>query len=313
LTEAATLLSARRCPLCTGSDLYVYHDQRFRRLAKCRDCRLVFADPLPDRAQKYETERQAYVGEALPETAEFFRNCHRDFREDAVIRAFRESLAWIGRERRPGELLDVGPGTGIYMHLAKEAGWNVHGIDVCELGARKAADEFGLQVDVGDFLDHPYENESFDCITMLDVLEHSLDPLRFLRRAHALLRPGGVLYVAVPNQRCLLTAILDRVIQYGGIGGQWFLERLYVSPHLFYFSPRVLHFALDRAGFEVVGLKGGNVYLGRYRLPMWMRVPLEVVLHAGSMLGMSARILTLARKPGVDADRPSGLRPAAAS
>jgi len=154
-----------------------------------------------------------------------------------------------------------------------------------------------LHVDVGDFMRFGYEPESFDCITMLDVLEHSLDPLSFLKRARDLLRPGGVLYVAVPNQQCLLTAILDRVIWYGGIGGHWFLDRLYVSPHVYYFSPRVLRDALERAGFQVLGLQGGNVYLGRYRLPLWMRIPLEIVLHAGSVVGMSARVLALARRP----------------
>ena len=131
---------------------------------------------------------------------------------------------------------------------------------------------------------------------MLDVLEHSLDPLGFLERGRELLRPGGILVVAVPNQQCLLTAILDRYIWLAGVGAQWFLARLYVSPHVFYFSPRVMRFALEKAGLDLVGLEGGNVYLGRYRLPLWMRAPLEIVLHAGSLLGMSARVLAVAKK-----------------
>lgn len=296
--SAAAELTATGCRLCGASDLYVYHDQGYRRLAKCRTCRLVFADPLPSPDEKVETERQAYIGEALPETAEFFANCHRNFKEDPVIRGFRSTIARIGNEAAPGKLLDVGVGTGVFLHLAREAGWSPAGIDVCELGAAKAAEEFGLQVDVGDFQDFPYEAGTFDCVTMLDVLEHSLDPGRFLARAYDLLRPGGVLFVAVPNQHCLLTAVLDRWIWLSGVGARWFLERLYVSPHLYYFSPRVLRFALERAGFEIVGLRGGNVYLGRYRLPLWMRVPLEIVLQAGSAVGMSARLMALARKPG---------------
>jgi hypothetical protein len=70
-----------------------------------------------------------------------------------------------------------------------------------------------------------------------------------------------------------------------------------VSPHIFYFHPRLLKRALEDAGFEVVSVRGGNVYLGRYRLPWWMRVPLEVILNLGTLVGRSARIQALARRP----------------
>ena len=132
---------------------------------------------------------------------------------------------------------------------------------------------------------------------MLDVLEHTLDPTAFFTRAYELLQPGGVLYVAVPNQRCLMTVILDRWIRLGGPGRRWFLDRLYVRPHTYYFNPQALALGLRNAGFEIAGLTGGNVYLGRYRLKPWMRIPMEIVLRVGSLLGMSAKIHALARKP----------------
>lgn len=264
---------------------------------RCAGCRLIFVWPLPSEQEKSETERLAYDGELLPETAEFFRNCHRNFHEDPVIREFRRVLGEIATECRPGRILDVGPGTGVFLHLARQAAWEPHGIDLCPQSATKAASEFDIRVEVGDFLRFPYEPASFDCITMLDVLEHTLDPLAFLKHARELLRPGGVLYVAVPNQRCLLTVLLDRYIHLGGPGARWFLERLYVAPHVFYFNPQVLGSALERAGMEPLRLRGGNVYLGRYRLPLWMRAPLELVLGVSGLLGMSARLLAMARRP----------------
>ncbi len=258
----------------------------------------MFADPLPTHEEKAEIERLAYQGDLLPEVAEFFANCHHDFTEDAVIHGFRKGMRWIGQHRPPGSLLDVGPGTGIFLYLAAEAGWQPFGIDICEESAQKADQEFGLSVDVGEFETHDYALGSFDCITMLDVLEHMLDPLAAIARAHELLAPGGVLYIAVPNQHCLLTVIFDRYIRMHGPWRHYFMDRLYVDPHVFFFNPEALSAALQRAGFEIVGLRAGNVYLGRYRLPLWMRVPLEIVLKAGSFLGMSAKILIIARKPG---------------
>jgi SAM-dependent methyltransferase len=288
---------ARPCPLCGAGDVGVYHDQGYRRVVRCPGCRFTFTDPLPTRERKIEIERQAYRGELLPEVADFFRNCHRDFRDDPVIRGFRQALDWIAANGEKGKLLDVGPGTGIFLHLAREKGWEPFGIDVCPESAEKAATEFGIRVDVGDFERFDYAPATFDAVTMLDVLEHTVDPLGFLRRAYEALKPGGVLYVAVPNQRCLMTVLLDRWIRAGLPGREFFLERLYVEPHVYYFCPQTLRAMLGKVGFAMAGLRGGNVYLGRYRLPWAMRLPMEIVLQLGSLVGMSAKVHALARRP----------------
>lgn len=253
---------------------------------------------MPTPAQKAEIERQAYAGEVLAETADFFRNCNRDFHDDPVIEAFREGLRGVGRLRRPGRMLDVGPGTGIFLHLARtEFGWNPNGVDICEESATKAREEFGLELVVGDFATWPWEPASFDAVTMLDVLEHTIDPAAALGRAFDLLKPGGVLYVVVPNQHCLMTQVLDRWIRAGGPMRSFFLERLYVSPHVYYFGPRTLRRYLQQAGFDVASVRTGNVYLGRYRLPLWMRLPMEAMLLLGQVMGMGAKLEALAVKP----------------
>lgn len=285
------------CNLCGGTDIATYHEQEWRRVVQCRRCRLVFVHPMPTPEEKAEIEHLAYQGDLLPEVADFFRNCHRDFQDDPVIESFRQGLRWMGRIRTPGRLLDVGPGTGIFLYLAKkEFGWEPNGIDICTESAVKAREEFGIELEVGDFDTHPWPRESFDAVTMLDMLEHTTDPLASLKRAYELLRPGGVVYVVVPNQRCLLTVILDKWIQLGAPMRGYFLERLYVSPHEYYFCPRTLRAFLEKAGFEVADVRTGNVYLGRYRLPVWMRIPMEIVLQTGTLLGMGAKVLALGRK-----------------
>ena len=292
--------TAPRCNLCASERIEIYHEQGYRRVVRCRDCRLVFVDPLPTPQEKAEIERLAYEGDLLPEVADFFRNCHRDFKDDPVIEAFRHALRWIGEHRKPGRLLDVGPGTGIFLHLAStEFGWQPFGVDICQESADKARDEFGIELQVGDFDSYPWERGSFDAVTMLDMLEHTLDPAASLRRALELLKPGAVLYLAVPNQHCLMTVLLDRYIRMRGPGYRFFLERLYVPPHVFYFNPQTLRRMVERAGFEVIGAGTGNVYLGRYRLPLRMRIPMELVLKTGRLLGMGAKVMLLARKPEV--------------
>jgi len=131
---------------------------------------------------------------------------------------------------------------------------------------------------------------------MLDVLEHVVDPLATLKRVHALLRPGGAVAIAVPNQGSLLTYLVGWYARLGGPAANAMLFRLYVPPHLYYFTPPTLRRVVEAAGFRVVELRQGSVYLGRYRMSLAMRIPLELVLAAGAAIGMNARLGLVAVK-----------------
>jgi 2-polyprenyl-3-methyl-5-hydroxy-6-metoxy-1,4-benzoquinol methylase len=256
----------------------------------------VRADPLPTIDEKRVIETRGYTDATeFPEVHDFFANCHRDFVEDPVIRGMRRYLADLETVvGRSGRLLDIGAGTGIFMHLARERGWTPHGIDICPLTVEKAAQEFDVEIGVGPFEQHTFDGARFDAVTMLDVLEHVNDPLGTLRRAHDLLRPGGAVAIAVPNQRCLLTVIVDTYARIGGPYADALLTRLYVPPHLHYFTPPTLRQVLAAAGFRIVRLRQSSVYLGRYRMSWAMRVPLEAILAAGAVVGMNARLSVLA-------------------
>jgi 2-polyprenyl-3-methyl-5-hydroxy-6-metoxy-1,4-benzoquinol methylase len=284
------------CALCGGSTYRELHDLGWRRVLRCSGCGLVRADPLPTMAEKEATETQGYTDEtAFPEMRDFFANCNRTFVEDPVIREMRRHLQRLeGAIGGPGSLLDVGAGTGIFMHLARERGWRPEGVDICPLTAQKAAEEFGLRITVGPFEDQHFEGQRFDAASMLDVLEHVVDPLATLRKVHTLLRPGAALAIAVPNQRCLLTMLVGAYSHLGLPASRAMLGRLYVPPHLHYFTPATLRRMVETVGFRIADIQQGSVYLGRYRMSLAMRIPLEIVLAAGATVGMNARLSVLA-------------------
>jgi 2-polyprenyl-3-methyl-5-hydroxy-6-metoxy-1,4-benzoquinol methylase len=286
------------CTLCRSTTYELVHDMGWRRVLRCSTCRLVRADPLPSIDEKQAIETQGYTeASAFPEVRDFFANCNRDYVEDPVIREMRRHLEGLEQAvGRPGSLLDVGAGTGILMHLAQQRGWRPEGIDIAPLTAEKVAREFGFDITIAPFEQHDFGGRRFDAITMLDVLEHVVDPLATLRRVHALLRPGGAVAIAVPNQRSLLTYLVGIYARLRGPAANGLLFRLYVPPHLYYFTPPTLRSMVEAAGFRVAELRQGAVYLGRYRMSLAMRIPLEMILAAGAAVGMNARLAVIAVK-----------------
>lgn len=137
-----------------------------------------------------------------------------------------------------GRLLDVGCGNGGFLALAKQAGWQVKGVDF-DAGAVQAARSRGLDVYHGG-IDVLAECEaSFDVITLCHVIEHVHDPVATLRRLHALLKPGGMLWLDTPNFSSLGAR---------RFGVSW--RGLEPPRHLVLFNPLSLKKALHEAGFQ---------------------------------------------------------------
>jgi len=283
----------RLCPACGERRARTLHRRPARRILRCA-CGLVFIDPLPSEAEVAAREAEAFRGELLAETRAMFDAYGRGYRDDdPVVRAFARHLATLGRLAAGRRLLDVGVGTGLLVHLARQAGWDATGVDICAEAAERAGREFGVAVAVGDFLavDLP---GGYDAITMADVVEHSRDPRAFLARAHALLAPGGVLYVGVPNHRSLVYLAGDALGWLPGTGG--LVDRLYVPNHYQYFTPQALAALAREAGFTVAALERENSHLGRYELSPVVRGGLAVLLAAGRAVGMESRLALFARR-----------------
>jgi 2-polyprenyl-3-methyl-5-hydroxy-6-metoxy-1,4-benzoquinol methylase len=288
------------CAICGADSYAVVADLRWRNVLRCTGCGLVRADPLPDAAEKLRAETEDYAHDvACPEVQDLFANYHRDYVEDPIIRRMRGHLVDIENATgtTAGSLLDVGAATGIFLHLARERGWTPTGVELCAERAAEATKEFDVPIRVGLFEDLDFDGHRFDAVSMLDVVEHTTNPLSMVRRAWEVLRPGGALFIAVPNQQCLLTVLMNAYGKLGAPNAPKLLSRLYVPLHLHYFTPRTLTRLVETAGFRPQRLRHAPVYLGRYSIPLWMKVPLKSVLTVGAVLRMNARIELCAVKP----------------
>lgn len=140
------------------------------------------------------------------------------------------------------QLLDVGCGTGVFLSVAQERGWEVAGIEVSAQGAALAQERLGIERIFSDLFTIE-KSESFDVITIWDVIEHLIDPLGYLEKAHALLKSGGILALATVNSNALNKRFF---------GDSW---RYFTPPeHLVYFNPHNLRRSLVQTGFRPIRL-----------------------------------------------------------
>jgi SAM-dependent methyltransferase len=233
-----TTLGATACPSCAGPELSATaFDERRILLGRCGECglRWVLDPPTGDEFAALYTS-----GFYEPAPARGGRLVGRLHRLNNAIRI---------RELRgitPGRLLDVGCGKGRFLAAARDAGWEVLGVEFAPASAEAARAAYGIEVAIGDFVELPLEG-SFDAVTMWHVLEHLPDPFAAVARAAELLRPGGRLVVSVPNIESLQARL----------GGErWF--HLDLPRHLMHFTPRSLSALVARTGMRVERI--GHLY-----------------------------------------------------
>jgi 2-polyprenyl-3-methyl-5-hydroxy-6-metoxy-1,4-benzoquinol methylase len=94
-----------------------------------------------------------------------------------------------------GKILDIGAGTGEFLSVAKNDGWQTIGVEPSDK-AKAIAKNKGVS-----FVDETteLENHSFDVISMWHVLEHVPDLDKQIKELKRLLKPTGTLIIAVPN------------------------------------------------------------------------------------------------------------------
>jgi len=283
------------CSVCGGSQTRPFAVARYTRLVenfqvvRCAGCGFVYVSP---RLARGEVEDD-YVSRPPVAEAEARRQV------TAQARRHRFALSEIELRAEPGaagetrlRILEVGAGWGGFLDEARKRGHAVQGVDISRARVDFCRNALGIDVRLGDAFLPALGEGAFDVVFCAHTLEHLFDPRSALERIRALLRPGGLSCVVVPNLRFM--------------GGRRRRGRMIDDPrHLSHFSVATLARILAATGFEVGEVSAGFALFGA-----WARLLRdEAVLHRASAatarwtrpFGRGGEVTAWARRPGSDA------------
>lgn len=245
-------LTISYCPLCKATDTILAMDVRDAavsgevfQLADCKQCGLRFTNHPP-----CETSIVKYY-----QSDEYIS--HQQHAKDLVSKLYMLARRITLQQKRrlierfsaskQGSLLDIGAGTGAFLHTMQTAGWDVTGLEPADTARDAARQQFQLSL-------HPalqlfeLPEARFDIITMWHVLEHVHDLHGYLSKIRGLLKPQGKLFIAVPNVES------QDALHYGASWAAYDVPR-----HLYHFSPDSMRCLMEYNELKVTAI-----------IPMWL-------------------------------------------
>ena len=135
--------------------------------------------------------------------------------DPALDRKFERLHAELVARLPVESLLDAGCGDGRYLAtLPEPRPSRIVGVDISERilhVARRAVDAAGIEVELlqGNLEALPVEDEAFEVVLCVQVVEHLLDPAGGLRELARVLAPGGTLIVSTDHSRMVVSRLLN--------------------------------------------------------------------------------------------------------
>ncbi len=255
LQSAFESSQSKRIPcVCCGSlkfnPVYLREDNTL--VVHCKECHLEFVNPLPTTEAMQQNYQKEMTGNGTEPGLHSNYILERQKRNKSYSKLYHSRLKLI-ESLYPdrGNLLDIGCGAGFFLNCAKDRGWNCHGLEILPEYIKYAKEKFKLNnirlESLDDSLTH--DVNTFDVVTLWDLIEHLRNPLDCLKKIHQVMKPGGLLVIWTPN-------VKNSVILKEKWTGYKILQ------HFYFFSGDSLNNMLGKAGFKIVSLKTNKARKG---------------------------------------------------
>lgn len=232
------------CLACGGNRGYIeLYDAT---LLKCRCCGFVTANMVvgPDTLREIYNDNYFNSGEVFDYVSTYPSRLIN-------FRAKLKHTLTVIDPKTIRSILEVGCAYGLFAEVVRQylPGIPYLGVDVAEEAVRVGRDQWGVNLEVMDYLEHPNLPGSHSDIFMWDVIEHLPDPGAFVSKMANELAPGGHLVIGTPDIEGWLPRLQGR---------KW--RNIHPPTHLHYFSPRTITTFLNRHGFDVMSIAKPAVY-----------------------------------------------------
>jgi SAM-dependent methyltransferase len=241
------VIAHRACPVCGNAEPTVLFRQDFAAVEMatpvtgydvtvCQSCGAGYADGIPDQRafDRYYRDMSKY---------EYHQREGAESEYDQRRLAIIADIIAPHVQRRDARILDIGCATGRLLANLRERGFpNVVGLDpspACAVAAKKL---YSIDVRKMTLAELGAGAEKFDVAILVGVLEHLCDLDEAFMHLRAILNPGGLLYVEVPDA----TAFAD----WPNAPYQDFS-----TEHINFFAPISLEHLMLRRGFSRVFLE----------------------------------------------------------
>lgn len=149
-----------------------------------------------------------------------------------------------------GELLEVGSGTGEFLHAACNGGWHAFGIEPSQIARAYAKYKYDVDLIKEEWTDNSAEDpleqsdlRKYDAVVFWHVLEHIPNPVAFLNDIRSLLKHNGKMIFSIPNSNSFTNELY---------GPQ---SPLFTEPdHLYHYTDRNVSELLHQTGFEITSI-----------------------------------------------------------
>ena len=239
--ESMEVLSQERippCPFCGESSVRPVIRLAQGSLWRCKACGCMRRHPVPSPKEAERYYRQTYGRIFLTQTETPARK--------AMFRSLLQNLGSAQGRR----LLDIGAGSGLFVRMAREAGWRADGTELSEIYRTWAKDHHHLTL--SDPMIEPPPKASYDLATLINVLDQAPDPLELLRTVRRSLRSGGRLLVRVPNG-----SFHVRSARLASLFGLKKIVRMAVL-HPYAFDPQSLRYVVSKE-FRILKLRNAKL------------------------------------------------------
>ncbi|NVO18609.1 MAG: class I SAM-dependent methyltransferase [Bacteroidetes bacterium] len=235
-----------QCPVCNSGKLESFltcNDHFLTKnqftIVKCLDCSLKFTNPRPEANQlgAYYKSNE-YISHSNSKKG-LFNQVYQKIRKYTIHKKYK----LISRNSTSGTILDIGCATGEFLHYMKSRNWKTLGIEPDENARKSAILNYQLEVFDESYLEQ-IPTGSIDVVSMWHVLEHVANLQQRMISIKRLLKPGGLLLIAVPNPE-----------SYDAFIYQSFWAGYDVPRHLYHFSPQSIAKLLTLNEFKLAGTK----------------------------------------------------------